>query len=64
MNIHDKARQLVRELHGEWTLSEAYAELARRAAVARRYGKCRAAARKPADFAAVESPRKFWWTEN
>lgn len=60
-NIHDRAKKLVYDSHGERTLAEAYAELSRRAHNARRYGKLRVPAIKAADFAAVEKPT--WYAE-
>lgn len=58
--IHDKARAIVLASHGECTLSEAYAALAKRRRRACKLGVLHVGRADRRAFDAVESPRFAW----
>lgn len=64
LSIHERARQLVAQSHGERTLSEAYQELSRRAANVRKYGRKRINRADRHAFHNVESPQVYWWQKD
>lgn len=58
--IHDRARQMVSQAHGEMTLSEAYSTLAKRRCHRKVYGVLHPMNSDARDFRAVETPRYAW----
>jgi hypothetical protein len=60
MNIHDRARQMVTQAHGEMALSEAYRALALRRRRACRYGVLHVSNADRRQFATIETPCYAW----
>ncbi len=59
-DIHDRARLMVAQSHGEMTLSEAYAKLAKRRKRALKLGVLHVTNTDRRQFSNVETPRYAW----